>query len=218
MNTNLRRTRIKICGMTEPRTVACAVELGVDAIGMILYADSPRTISIDKAIEIRSMVPAFVTLVGVFVNAPISFMTDSYEKIGLDLLQLHGDEDADFVQSLGLPYVKAIRARSIAQVEQNILNFEKARAILLDPYVKGQHGGTGQALNLDLWPASLAESTNIILAGGLSPSNVSQRLAAVSPYAVDLNSGIERSPGQKSISLMTEAVRAVRIYDSQSMC
>ena len=217
MKSNLSRTRIKICGMSEPQSVIAAIELGADAIGMILHADSPRTISIDQALQIRAVVPAFVTLVGIFVNAPATVIVDTYHKVGLDLLQLHGDEDLEFAQSLALPYVKAIRARSADQVGRDVLTFEQARAVLLDPYVQGQHGGTGQTLNLDLWPTGTITKAKLILAGGLSPSNISQRLAAVSPYAVDLNSGIELSPGKKSLSLMTDAVRAVRIHDAQSM-
>ena len=217
MKNSLSRTRIKICGMSEPQAVVSAIELGVDAIGMILHADSPRAISIDQAIQIRAVVPAFVTLVGVFVNAPSNMLADAYNKVGLDLLQLHGDEDLEFAESLALPYVKAIRARSADQVGRDILTFDHARAVLLDPYVKGQHGGTGQALDLNLWPTDITTRPKLILAGGLSPDNLSQRLAAVSPFAVDLNSGIELSPGKKSISLMTDAVRAVRIHDAQSM-
>lgn len=210
------RTRIKVCGMTEPQDVAAAVDLGVDAIGMILHADSPRTISIEQAKEIRSVVPAFVTLVGVFVNAPSKVLASAYDAIKLDLLQLHGEEASDFAKGLGLPYIKAIRARSAEQIARDIPDFQHARAVLLDPYVKGQHGGTGQTLNLDLWPTAHQSKAKIILAGGLAPSNLSQRLTAVTPYAVDLNSGVELSPGRKSLELMTDAVNLIHTHDTQN--
>ena len=217
MRSKSARTRIKVCGMTEPEMVISAINLGVDAIGMILHADSPRTINTEQALKIREVVPAFVTLVGVFVNASAETLAESYQRVGLDLLQLHGEEDVDFAQNLGIPYIKAVRARSVTQVARDVSSFHQARAILLDPYVKGKHGGTGQPLNLDLWPSKEQLNSKLILAGGLSPDNLAHRLKSVNPFAVDLNSGIEESPGKKSISMLNKAVSLVRAHDAHNL-
>ena len=202
-----KRTRIKVCGMAQAHQVKVAVNNGVDAIGVILHANSPRTISLDSALSIRAEIPAFVTMVGVFVNADREFIESSIQVLNLDLIQLHGDETNEFGTSLSRPFIKAIRANTAEQVNNDITRFPAAQALLLDPYVEGQHGGTGLVLNTSLWPQNQAQS--LILAGGLSPDNVAQKVSALKPYAVDLNSGIEDSPGNKNSDLMQQAFDAV---------
>ncbi|MFT5573543.1 MAG: phosphoribosylanthranilate isomerase [Cryomorphaceae bacterium] len=192
--------------MTQAEQVSAAVDLGVDAIGMILHADSPRRIELEQALAIRKRVPAFVSLVGVFVNCPAAQIRFIAENVGLDLLQLHGEESRDFAETLCIPYIKAIRAESKDQVDHEVQQFDSARALLLDPYVAGQHGGTGKELSLDLWPSS---SHKLILAGGLSAQNVAHAVQAVQPYAVDLNSGIETSPGIKDLSQLGRVLRSI---------
>ncbi len=200
---NLNRVRVKVCGMTRVEDVTAAVGLGVDAIGFILHADSPRVISLQKAIELRALVPAFVNVVGVFVNAESRLVKHYTDEIGLDTVQLHGDETPQFAESLGRPYIKALRVQSSDQIRAAAASFTNARGLLLDPYVKGQHGGTGQLLDLNHWPNDDV-SQPLILAGGLSLENVRQRVSAVTPYAVDVNSGVETSPGNKDIGLLAE--------------
>lgn len=198
------RVKVKVCGMTQPAQVRAAVEFGVDAIGMIMYADSPRQISLQKAQQIRAQVPAFVSLVGVFVDCDVAHVNALATAIGLDLVQLHGAEGPEYAEQLNTPYIKAIRAQSQAQIEAEIALHPHARAILLDPYVTGQHGGTGQALDLKMWPSS---AQKLILAGGLAPGNVAAAVDQVQPYAVDLNSGLESSPGEKQLDLLEQALR-----------
>ena len=217
----LQRTRIKICGMTSASQVADAVKLGVDAIGVILHANSPRTISLEDAQAIRAVVPAFVSLVGVFVDADKGYIEHAISVLKLDLIQLHGDESDEFACTISRPYIKAIRAKSSEQVISDIEKFPNASAILLDPYVQGQHGGTGQTLNTDLWPHSLAKAQSpephsqpLILAGGLSVENVGERVSQLAPFAVDMNSGLENSPGDKNSQLMLSAINAVRHIDN----
>lgn len=207
------RTRIKICGMTDVSQVKYAVSLGVDAIGLILHANSPRLISVERARLIREVVPAFVSLVGVFVDASREQIEGSIATVGLDLVQLHGVETEEFSQTLSKPYVKAIRAKSIEQVARDCNAFPSARAILVDPYIKGQHGGTGQSLDKALWPSGDSRKP-LILAGGLSADNVGQRITQFSPFAVDLNSGLESEPGVKDSELVAKAVRQVYLADS----
>lgn len=200
------RVRGKICGICRPEDARQAVQLGVDAIGLILHADSPRLINHEQAKIIRQQVPAFVSLVGVFVDADPEQIHTAVQQIGLDLIQLHGDESADYARALGLPYIKAIRAKTASQVLTVANQYEGARALLIDPYVQGRHGGTGKTLNFDLWPSSVAIHRPVILAGGLSAENLTQAITQTQPFAVDLNSGVESAPGIKSATKMAAAM------------
>jgi phosphoribosylanthranilate isomerase len=199
--------KIKICGMTRPQNVEFAVELGVDAIGMILKADSPRLIDSDAAIRLRDVVPSSISLVGVFVNPSADDIDKAVETIGIDIVQLHGEESPEFAAALKIPVVKAIRARSAEFVKSQIEIFDSVCAYLIDPYVKGQHGGTGKQLDFNLWPTS---EQRLVLAGGLSPENIVDSIDQCRPYAVDLNSGLETQPGVKDHTLMSQAVSLIR--------
>jgi len=201
------RIKVKVCGMTQPENVSQAVELGIDAVGMILHANSPRTICLEQAKLIRARVPAFVTLVGVFVDCDADKINYYSREIGLDLIQLHGKESNEFGAQLDSPFIKAIRAKTAEQVNELKSSYPNARALLLDPYVEGQHGGTGKQLDLSLWPKE--SQKELILAGGLSAENVLPAVKTVSPFAVDLNSGIEDSPGIKNIALLEQALASL---------
>lgn len=199
------RTRVKICGMTRPEDVAVAVALGVDAIGMIFHPNSPRLISIEQAKKLRQAVPPFVSVVGVFGDASLA-MVDQYAKeLKLDFAQLHGAESPDYAAQVSIPHIKALRVKSAEQVIKTIACFDKSAAFLLDPYVKGQHGGTGQLLSDDCWP-SINVPQPLLLAGGLSPENVYQRVTSLKPFAVDINSGVEDAPGKKNVELMRKTI------------
>ena len=207
----MKQPKVKICGMTQIEQVSSLVNLGVDAIGVILHANSPRLISMQRAQELRDKIPAFVSMVGVFVDCELSKINYYSEMIGLDLLQLHGDESSDYAAQLTKPYIKAIRAKNLKQVYEDVEHHFSARAFLLDPYVKGQHGGTGQRLPSDVWPKSDdVEASKLILAGGLSPDNLSDALVEFSPYAVDLNSGLEKSPGIKDLMKVEKCLTLVK--------
>jgi len=208
----LKRTRIKVCGMTRVDDVVSAVSLGVDALGMILHADSPRTIGLEQAKNLRRFMPAFVNVVGVFVDADIEFIEQYASQIGLDTVQLHGDESADFAASLTRPYIKALRVKNRSQVMAASAEYPNARGLLLDPYVPGKHGGTGQLLEDAHWPTADI-SQPLILAGGLNPENIAQRMTQLRPFAVDINSGVESSAGNKSAQLMAAAIHQVRLAD-----
>ena len=209
--TTIKRTRVKVCGMTQASEVCSLVVLGVDAIGMILHADSPRLATLEQAKAIRDEVPAFVTLVGVFVDCDASKVIDYANDISLDLVQLHGDETNDYANSLGIPYIKAIRAKSKDQVTKQLSDFLDARGILLDPYVANKHGGTGQQLAAESWPdKELVEKHKLILAGGLSPSNIVAAVNSFKPFAVDINSGVEDSPGFKNIGEVAKCLQLLQ--------
>lgn len=209
----VQRTRVKVCGMTRVDDVQAAVALGVDAIGMILHAQSPRLINVQQAQQLRAKIPAFVSVVGVFVDCDAGTINDYSTQIGLDLIQLHGRESNDFGASLNTPFIKAIRAQNAEQVAHAVTQYPDARALLLDPYVKGQHGGTGKQLDLSLWPQKQAtmHAQSLILAGGLSPDNVADAVNQVGPFAVDLNSGVESAPGIKDADLIAQAMQQLLI-------
>lgn len=207
------RTRIKICGMTDVAQVEKLVSFGVDAIGMILHANSPRLISLKQARLIRDVVPPFVSLIGVFVDAEHEQIENCIDAIGLDSIQLHGLENDAAGQALSRGYIKAIRAKTSEQVNQDCVKFPNAKAILLDPYVKGQHGGTGQTLDHDLWPRDKITQP-LILAGGLSADNVAMRIRQFQPFAVDLNSGLEVEPGVKDLGLVAKAIKQIHSTDA----
>lgn len=214
----MARTRIKLCGMTNANQVRQAVDLGVDAIGMIVSANSPRVVSMEQALAIRAVVPAFVSLVGVFVDTQATDINSMAAEMGLDVVQLHGDESPEILESLKFPSIKAIRARDAEAVRQGIAAFSESRAILLDPYHHTQHGGTGLRLDQSLWPRHEDNpyQARLVLAGGLSPENMFESLQVLNPFAVDLNSGVELSPGQKDMVRLAAAILEVQRYDYDS--
>ena len=201
------KVRIKVCGMTAAPDVEVAIALGVDAIGMILHADSPRCIDLDRAALIRSIVPDNVSLIGVFVDAGFADIEAAIVRAGLDAVQLHGRESDVFGAALSVPFIKAIRVENETQLRSRLDCYPSACAILLDPYVKGQHGGTGRPLDLRLWPHQ--HHQKLILAGGLSFDNISSSIHATQPFAVDLNSGVELSPGMKDHRKMKAVVELI---------
>ena len=216
-NNRIKKTRVKVCGLTLPEQAAAIADLGVDAIGVILHADSPREITLEQARLIRRAVPPFTLLVGVFVDASAAYINDAVKTVGLNLVQLHGAESPELASQVIVPTIKAIRARSQADITLTIANHPKASAYLLDPYHANKHGGTGQRLDASLWPNSQMNVNQLplILAGGLSPSNLSDALETFQPYAVDLNSGVEESPGVKNVSKVASAIQVVHDFDKR---
>ena len=209
--------KIKVCGMTKPSQVRQLVDMGVDAIGMILHASSPRLISLTQAQEIQRQIPAFVTLVGVFVDCDIKVVNDYIKQVPLDLIQLHGRETPEYGARLARPYIKALRAKTKSQVLESIGAYSNAKAILLDPYVQGKHGGTGMQLAPQTWPLAdeLPNSEQkLILAGGLSPANIVDSVKRFTPYAVDINSGVEVEPGIKNMDKVAECLNLIRSVNS----
>ena len=200
------RTRIKMCGMTRAIDVSYAVSLGIDAIGFIFYELSSRAVRIDQVKNLVANVPAFVDVVGVFVNPDPAFVSSAIKELPLQYLQFHGDETVSFCEQFDRPYVKAIPAVSEDTISQAMRYYSSASAILLDtPSIN--RGGTGVEFDWDIIPRAC--STPLILAGGLNALNVAEAISASSPYAVDVCSGIEDSPGQKDCKKMTDFVTNV---------
>jgi phosphoribosylanthranilate isomerase len=187
-------TRVKICGITNLEDALLAAEAGADALGFVFYAQSPRYITPDRAREIVLRLPPFVAKVGVFVNEELDRVREIMAYCHLDYAQLHGDETPEQVAALAPRAIKAVRVRSAADIER--LAQYQAVAYLLDTYHPTKHGGTGEAFDWELAVEAKSHGP-IILAGGLTPDNVGDAIERVHPYAVDVSSGVEATPGIK---------------------
>jgi len=208
--------KIKICGLTNYEDTLAAIEAGADMLGFNFFPPSPRSISIVKCAQItnkiRQRYPA-VILVGVFVNETIEQIEHILNTCDLQLAQLHGDETPSDVETLGSRAYKAIRPRSEdetrIQCDQFAGRGTSSPALLLDAYKLGSYGGTGEIADWGV-AAELAQSTPLLLAGGLTPENVRAAIDQVQPWGVDVASGIERNPGKKDITKMKAFIQAVR--------
>jgi len=200
--------RSKICGITRIEDALAAAEAGADAIGFVFYAKSPRAVDVRQARAIIAELPPFVTTVGLFVNASRCELNEILEVVPLDLLQFHGDETPQDCEGYHRPWIKALRVRPGDDLEAACKQYAGARGILLDTYVAGVPGGTGEAFDWSLVPAHLSKP--IILAGGLSADNVGQGIAQVRPYAVDVSGGVEQAKGIKDAAKIEAFMRAVK--------
>lgn len=203
-------TRIKICGVTSVADALLCVEAGADALGLNFYAPSPRCVPLARAREIAAAVPPFVFLVGVFVDEDPTEVRRIVDTAGLHIAQFHGSESPKALEEYGRPAIKALRIRCAEDISA-MEDFEAA-AFLLDTYRKGLPGGTGERFDWDL-AREVARERRIILAGGLTPANVGDAIRTVRPYAVDVASGVESSPGEKDPDLVRRFVDSVRETD-----
>ena len=201
------RTRVKICGITRAQDALEAVKQGADAIGLVFYPKSPRNVSAAQAAEIVSQIPAFVTVVGLFVDAEPAFIQEVISSVKLDLLQFHGDETPSACRQYSRPYMKAIRVKNGTNLVQYAADYADARALLLDAFAEGVPGGTGLVFDWSLIPQNLP--LPIVLAGGLNAENVGVAIEQVRPYAVDVSGGVEASKGIKDAAKMAAFMRGV---------
>ena len=201
------RTRVKICGITRVEDALAAVRLGADAIGLVFYAESPRNVSLQAAQEIVAVLPPFISVVGLFVNASQNKIETVLSQLQLDVLQFHGDETAADCAQFNLPYLKAIRVKPDTNLLQCCLEFNSAKALLLDAYTDAAYGGTGHVFDWNLIPKSLP--LPVILAGGLTAENVGAAIQQIQPYAVDVSGGVERAKGIKDAEKIAAFMRAV---------
>ncbi|MNE11067.1 N-(5'-phosphoribosyl)anthranilate isomerase [compost metagenome] len=200
--------RSKICGITRIEDALAAVEAGADALGLVFYAKSPRAVTVQQARAIIAALPPFVTTVGLFVNASRCELGEILDAVPLDLLQFHGDETLADCEGWHRPYIKALRVKAGDDIAAACLAYPSASGILLDTYVEGVPGGTGEAFDWSLIPQGLSKP--IILAGGLTPDNVAGAIARVQPYAVDVSGGVEQGKGIKDHAKIRAFVQAVR--------
>ena len=203
-------TRVKICGIKDAFDAQNAVLLGADAIGLNFVETSPRCIEPTRATRIIESLPAFVSVVGVFVNHPDpQHLEDFAVSIGLHAVQLHGNETPDYCSMIHrVKVIKAFRVKDQSSLA-SMRDYEVS-AFLLDSSVPGQLGGTGARFNWDLAVQAKSFGTPIILAGGLTPENIADAVAKVAPWAVDVSSGVETSPGVKDHTKVREFIRRAK--------
>lgn len=182
-------TAIKICGITREEDALAAAHCGAHAIGLVFYAKSPRHVTPARAAQLMRVLPPFVTSVGLFVNASADEVKQTLAIARVDLLQFHGDEAPDYCRSFGVPYLRALRVKPGLNLLQCAQDYRDAKALLLDAYVEGLHGGSGATFDWSLIPRELP--LPVVLSGGLTPDNVGAAIRAVRPWAVDVSSGVE---------------------------
>lgn len=204
-------TRIKFCGITRPQDARLAVDLGVDAIGLVFTRRSQRFLGLSQGREIRRMLPPFMSAVALFMDDEPSWIEEVIAHVQPDVLQFHGAEAGPFASSFSRPYVKAVPMATVEDAVAYVGLHPAASAFLLDSHAMGALGGSGETFD---WKRAPRIGRPTILAGGLDPANVAQAIALVRPYAVDVSSGIETTSGIKDSSKMRRFVEAVRTADA----
>ena len=206
------RTRIKVCGFTRKEDALSAASLGVDAIGLVFYRPSPRHVDIAQATVIVEALPAFVSVVALFVDEQERVIRDVLAQVPIDCLQFHGDESPESCRIYGKRYIKAARMRQDTEISVLAERYHDAAGLLLDAWHPAVQGGTGDCFDWDLVPKSC--DLPIILAGGLDAGNVKLAIEQTQPYAVDVSSGVEAAKGLKDKDKMAAFVAAVHQGDS----
>jgi len=199
--------RVKICGITRLQDALAAVDSGAHALGFVFVPGSRRFISLERAREIIRMIPPFVTTVGVFVNTEEERVKRIVERSGVRAAQFHGLEAPALLRKFSFPVYKAFRVT--VGFDVGVLQEYPGPAFLLDACVEGRHGGTGETFDWSI-AATGSKYGKIILAGGLGPGNVARAIEHARPYAVDVSSGVEKSPGIKDQRMIASFMRAVR--------
>ena len=215
------RTRVKICGITRGEDAQLAVDAGADAVGLVFYEKSPRFVTVDLAAELISGLPPFISAVGVFVDSSIDQVKDVIARTGLTHVQLHGRESEDYCRNLknwnrSLTVCKAFRVGSNASVPDISSYLRSIDCLLFDTYVEGMEGGTGKTFDWAII-SGIRGNLPVILAGGLSPDNVAAAIRTAAPYAIDINSGVEKSPGVKDHKLLAKLVTRVRRVETETV-
>jgi phosphoribosylanthranilate isomerase len=204
--------KVKICGITNTQDAQVAIAAGADALGFVMYRNSPRWVEPAVARSIIADLPPFVLPVGVFVNEDAAAVRTLMDECGFSLAQLHGDETAGYCQQLGRPVLKALRVKdrgsflALAEFQGRA----HVRGFLIDAFSDRAYGGTGHRVDWTL-AAEAARSVPILLAGGLTPSNVAEAVRLVRPYGVDVSSGVEASPGKKDSEKVKAFIEAARL-------
>ncbi len=207
------RVRVKFCGITSLKDAENAISVGCDAVGFVFFKDSPRYVTPEQAESIIKSLPPFIGAVGIFVNEDLDLIGEYIERCGLNVVQLHGDENVKYCMDFrnmrfkDVKLIKAIRVKD----QKSLRSIEEcpADAFLLDTYKSNVYGGTGKGFDRTLAVLAKEYGRYLIVAGGLHPDNVYKVIKEVKPYAVDVSSGIEFSPGKKNVELMEEFMKEV---------
>jgi phosphoribosylanthranilate isomerase len=204
--------KVKICGITDPHDASVAVELGADSLGFI-FAPSPRQVTPEEVRTIVITLPPFVKTVGVFIDEDLATIKQIIDFCGLDLVQLHGDESPEMCHELLPRSIKAFRVRDESSVSAIGTYQGSIKAVLFDSHSEEKRGGTGKTFDWNLAMKGKEMGMPVILSGGLTPSNIQEAILSVKSYAVDVNSGVETSPGRKSLILMKKLMETIRQID-----
>jgi phosphoribosylanthranilate isomerase len=217
------RTRVKICGITRVEDALAAAHAGADAIGLVFWPGTPRCVSLEQARAVVAALPAFVTVVGLFVDPQPDAVHATLAAVPLDVLQFHGDEPPELCGSFGRPYIKAVPVKPGVDLLQYARRFAGARGLLFDAFQPGgMPGGTGATFDWGRLPAELidASSRRLILSGGLTAGNVAAAIRKLRPWGVDVSSGVEITGddgqprrGIKSSTKIFAFIREVRNAD-----
>jgi len=202
------RTRVKICGITREQDAEAAVQFGADAIGFVFYEPSPRCVAVERAAAIARRLPPFVTTVALFVDAEPEVIAGVVDSVGVDLLQFHGQETADYCAQHRRPWIRAVRVRPETDLLAAQTEFASGRGLLLDAYRAGVPGGTGETFDWGRIPREFAP--RIVLAGGLDAQNVGDAVRRVQPFAVDVSGGVEAEKGIKDPQKIKAFIEEVR--------
>lgn len=206
----MKRTRVKICGLTRQQDVNAAVQCGADALGFVFAPRSPRRVQPSDARSLAASVPALVTSVGLFMDQPADEVARVLEEVPLGLLQFHGSEDAAYCKQFGLPYIKAVSMQNAASVAEAAGAHASAAGLVLDSHQPGGIGGTGEVFD---WSLATGGAMPVLLAGGLNAGNVAAAIVAVRPWAVDVSSGVEDAPGIKNAEKISNFMQEVNRGD-----
>ena len=208
----MKRTRVKICGLTRPEDVDAAVAAGVDAVGLVFHPASPRAVTAEQAAILCERLPPFVAAVGLFVDATESQIRAVLDRVPLDLLQFHGDEPPGDCGRFGRRWIKALRMRPGLDLVAQARTYRGAAGLLLDAFDPVLAGGTGRTFDWGRIPPHL--ELPIVLAGGLRPDNVAEAIRRVRPFAVDVSGGVESAKGIKDPVKISAFLSGVRDGDS----
>lgn len=206
------RTRAKICGITRVEDVQAVADAGCDAIGLVFYPPSPRHVNIEQAQGLLQNIPAYVQVVGLFVNATTDEIAAVLKQVPLDILQFHGDESPEqcqaIAQQVGRRWYKAIQVKPDLDVVAEIQRYQTAgaSAVLLDAWHPDLKGGTGHSFDWSTFPQL---DIPLILAGGLNPDNIEQAIHTTQAYAVDVSGGVESAKGIKDQQLIERFMQGV---------
>lgn len=208
----MSRARVKICGITSVEDARAVIDAGAEALGLVFYAASPRAVTIEQARAIALAAGPFTVVTGLFVDADPEFVAAVLKQVPLQLLQFHGDENPDYCESFTRPYMKAIRMRPQLDVAAAIAGYPGAAGILLDAYRPGVPGGTGETFDWARVPRQSAKP--LVLAGGLTATNVGDAIRATQVYGVDVSGGVESAPGKKDHGKITSFINNARLAAS----
>lgn len=201
------RTRVKICGITRAEDARLAARFGADAIGLVFYAPSARSVDIAQAQAIVQALPPFITVVGLFVDPEAEAVQAVLDAVPLDLLQFHGNESPAFCGQFSRPYIKAVPMAEAVDLADYAASYDQARGLLVDSHGAGKQGGSGMTFDWSRLPRACDKP--IILAGGLHPGNVAEAIRRTRPYAVDVSSGVESARGIKDPAKIEHFMRSV---------